>query len=138
MAIGGHEIPELDRGGLRRFGITTGVIVAVLFGALIPWAFSLNYPYWPWVLFGVLLVWAVIAPGTLKPVYTIWMRFGLIMSKITTPIILTAAYFVALFPTSLIMRIFRSDPLSRKFDPDAASYRVEKSSPPKDHLERPF
>jgi hypothetical protein len=68
------DIPELDARGLRKFGLTTGAIVAVLFGALIPWAFGLHYPKWPWVLAGVLGLWALAAPATLHPVYLGWMR----------------------------------------------------------------
>ena len=37
-----HEIPELDREGLRQFGLTTGGIVAVLFGVVLPWLFDLD------------------------------------------------------------------------------------------------
>ena len=32
-----HSIPELDRKGLREFGLVTGGIVAVLFGLFFPW-----------------------------------------------------------------------------------------------------
>ena len=32
-----HTIPELDRKGLREFGITTGIIVVIIFGLFFPW-----------------------------------------------------------------------------------------------------
>ena len=49
MAKGTHTIPELDRTGLREFGIVTGGIVAVLFGLLFPWLLERSFPLWPWV-----------------------------------------------------------------------------------------
>ena len=83
-----HEIPELDRKGLREFGLVTGGIIACLFGLFFPWAFDVAIPYWPWAVAGVLALWALIAPDTLRRVYRIWMRFALILSRITTPLIM--------------------------------------------------
>jgi ABC-type uncharacterized transport system permease subunit len=51
------------------------------------------------------------------------------MSYVTFPvgfvasyIVLALVYFLALTPIGLTMRLFGHDPLSRKFEPDAASY----------------
>ncbi len=87
-----HTIPELDRKGLRDFGLVTGAIVAALFGLFFPWVLERSIPIWPWVIAGVLAVWALAAPLTLKPVYRQWMMLGLLLSKITTPIILGAVF----------------------------------------------
>ena len=71
MAIDPKLIPELDRKGYRDFGVTTGAIVAGLFGLFFPWvfgrAFPAEYPWWPWALFAVLAVWGLAAPMSLKP-----------------------------------------------------------------------
>ena len=37
------RIPQLDKAGLRKFGITTGILIAVLFGLFIPWLFELDF-----------------------------------------------------------------------------------------------
>ena len=42
-------IPELDHAGLRRFGLTTGALIAGIFGLLLPWLFDARYPAWPWL-----------------------------------------------------------------------------------------
>ncbi|MGI9305510.1 MAG: SxtJ family membrane protein, partial [Gammaproteobacteria bacterium] len=111
-----HTIPELDRQGLRHFGLVTGGIVAALFGLFFPWLLSRGFPIWPWVIFAVLAGWALVAPQTLRPVYRGWMRFGLLLSKITTPIILGVVFFVVIAPMAAVMRIARHDPLARKLD----------------------
>ena len=41
-------IPELDRRGLRSFGLTTGLMVAALFGLALPWLLEHQVPIWPW------------------------------------------------------------------------------------------
>jgi hypothetical protein len=135
-----HEagILELDRKGLRDFGLTTGGIVAVLFGLFFPWLLDISFPLWPWIVFGVLGIWALAAPDSLKPVYRWWMRFGLLLNRITTPIILGAVFFLMLAPMALAMRIFGRDPMARKLDADTKSYRVMSKKQPKENMEKPF
>jgi len=132
------DIPELDRQGLRQFGLVTGGIVAALFGLLLPWVFSLSYPVWPWIVTGLLAVWAIVLPQSLRIVYRNWMRFGLLMSKITTPIILGSVFFLLVLPMGLVMRLFRHDPLQRKWNAESASYRVPSTQTEKSRMEKPF
>lgn len=144
MAAVPHDIPELDRKGLRDFALTAGIVVAVLFGLIIPWLLGrqialLNWPgNWPWVLFAVLAAWGIIAPMTLRPLYRLWMRFGLVMSRITTPIILGLVFYLVFAPTGFIIRLFGKDAMRRKFDKNAESYRVQSKKAPPENLERPF
>lgn len=137
MSADKAEIPELDRPGLRRFGLTTGAIVAALFGVLLPYLFDHAWPRWPWVIAAILIAWATVAPGTLRLVYRGWMRIGLLIGKIMTPVILTLVYVIAVIPTAMILRISGKDLLHRDFD-DSPSYRVESKEPSIDNLEKPF
>jgi len=133
------DIPELDAKGLRKFGLTTGAIVAVLFGALIPWAFGLHYPKWPWVLAGVLGLWALAAPATLNPVYRGWMRFGLLINAVMSRVVLGILFYLVILPTALLMRLAGKDPMRRRFEPDAPSYRQPPSRTLQSkHMENPF
>ena len=133
-----HSIPELDRKGLRHFGLLTGGIVAALFGLFFPWLLERSWPLWPWILFGALAAAALAAPLALRPVDRVWMQLGLLLSKITTPLILGIVFFAVISPIGLLRRFKRSDPLERAFDAQAASYRVPSRRKPHNHLERPF
>jgi Kef-type K+ transport system membrane component KefB len=133
-----NTIPELDAGGLRRFGLTTGAVALVLFGVAIPWLFDLALPRWPWALAAVLGLWALLAPASLGPVYRGWMRFGLLMSRVTTPLVLGIVFFLVVTPVALGMRLFRRDPMARGLDPDATTYRVTSHKAPRERMERPF
>ena len=132
-----HEIPELDRKGLREFGLVTGGIVAGLFGLFFPWLLERSIPLWPWIVFGVLGVWGLIAPLSLRPVYRGWMRFGLMLSKVMTPLIMGIVFFVVITPVALILKIVGNDPMARKFD-DGESYRVPTKKAPTENLEKPY
>jgi saxitoxin biosynthesis operon SxtJ-like protein len=132
------EIPELDRKGLREFGLTTGGILGLLFGLFFPWLLGRSYPYWPWVLGGLLALLALFAPDALRQGYRLWMRFALLLSRITTPVTMGIVFLLVITPAAWIMRIMAHDPMARRFDPNAESYRIPARKPPKAQMERPF
>jgi hypothetical protein len=63
---------------------------------------------------GGLLLAGLLAPGRLGPVYRGWMRFGLALSKITTPILMGIVFFLVIAPIGLVMRLFGRNPVSRR------------------------
>lgn len=133
-----HKIPELDRKGLREFGLTTGAIVGILFGLCFPWVLERPIPRWPWVIFGVLALLAVSVPNALRPIYKGWMRFGLVMSKITTPIIMGIVFYLVITPMGLVMRLAGKDYMARRLHDRASSYRITSTATPPERLEKPF
>jgi hypothetical protein len=132
-----HSIPELDRKGLREFGVVTGGIVAVLFGLFFPWLLERAFPIWPWVVFGVLGAWALVAPLSLRPFYRAWMRLGLLLSKITTPIVMGLVFYVVITPFALVLKLTGKDAMRRKFD-DRDTYRVTRENIRENSLEHPY
>jgi len=138
MTMTHTDIPELDRRGLRQFALSTGGIVAVLFGLFFPWLLDVGFPVWPWIVAGVLAGWGLAAPASLRPVYIGWMRFGLLLNRIVSPVILGILFFVLITPISALMRLLRRDAMTRSLDENAKSYRVPSTKRPKTHMERPF
>jgi hypothetical protein len=136
--VAAHLIPELDRRGLRDFGLLTGGIVAGLFGLFFPWLLERPWPIWPWVLLAMLAGFGLLAPAALRPVYQLWMRFGLLLNRVTTPLILGILFFLVISPIGLLRRLRRTDALQRNFDERATSYRVPSVENPVKHFERPF
>jgi len=132
-----QSIPKLDRHGLRRFGLMTGAIVVVLFAFFFPWLLERAWPLWPWVVLAVLGGLAVAAPLALEPVYRGWMRFGLLASSITTPLILGIVFFLLISPIALLRRALGINEMRRPFDKGVASYRIQ-SRRSSGNLERPF
>lgn len=80
-----NAIPDLDKKGLRKFALTTGAAFGLIFGLSLPWLFDLSYPVWPWVLMAILWIWALGSPSSIRPVYEVWMKIALLISKVTTP-----------------------------------------------------
>jgi hypothetical protein len=133
------EIPELDRAGLRKFGLTTGAIVALLFGFLLPWLFNLSHALWPWILAAILVFWALVLPTSLAPVYKGWMKVGMVLGFINTHIILFLLYYLVFFPVGLVIRIAGRDPMARTLtSAPGDSYRVASKQRDHKHFERPY
>jgi hypothetical protein len=132
------DIPVLDKNELRKFGLSTGAILAAIFGGFIPWVWELKYPLWPWIIFGILGALALVAPMSLQPVHRTWMRFGLLISKVTTPIIMGVIFFLLFMPVGLIMRLIGKDPLRRSLDDSINTYRVRPHFHESESLEKPY
>ena len=133
-----HPIPELDRKGLREFGLSTGAAVVVIFGLFFPWLLERDWPAWPWIIAAAFWSLALIKPLWLRPVYRGWMRFGLLASRVMTPLVLGIVFFVMIAPMAMVMRFVGKDPMRRAQDPNQKSYRVESIQTPKERLEKPF
>jgi uncharacterized membrane protein len=123
---------------LRKFGLLTGGLIAGLFGLAFPFLFSRHYPVWPWVIGGALLAWALVLPASLASVYKYWMRFAHILGWVNTRIILGIIFFLLITPFGFVMRLFTRDPMARKFDAKATSYRVPSVTARRETIRRPF
>ena len=133
-----HQIEELDRNDLRKFGITTGIIAGVLFGLILPFLFSHDWPVWPWILAGVFILWGLVLPEKLQRIYKIWMTIGAALGWINTRIILGILFFIIFTPIALILKILNKDAMTRKIHLPVDSYRVICHQQNNDHFERPY
>ncbi len=138
MSADARTIPELDRKGLRDFGLLMAGVIGALFGLFFPWLLDRPWPLWPWLIAGAFVAPALIAPAALRPVYRGWMRFGLFMSKIMTPLVLGLVFFIVFTPVALVFKVLGKDAMRRKLDPGAASYRVDSRGRKMGDMERPF
>ena len=64
----------------------------------------------------VILSIAFLKPNLLSIPNLIWFRFGIILSKITNPIILFIIFYFIIFPYSLLIKIFKGSILNKKFN----------------------
>ncbi len=133
------DTPPRSRRDLRKFGAVLAVAFPVVFCLLLPWLFSRPMPWWPLAVSAVLLALAAFAPAALAPVERAWLRVGHALGWLNTRILLALLFFVLVLPLGLLLRLLRKLPIARRFDPDAASYRVPsaKSDDPKS-MEKPF
>lgn len=63
------------------------------------------------VISALFLVVAVCAPRIFLPIRKLWVKFGLILSKITNPVFLFILFLIAFVPIGWLLKLFRYDPL---------------------------
>jgi len=77
----------------------------------------------------VFLSLALLLPKVLAPLNWLWTKFGLLLHRIVSPVVLGILFFIVFAPIGFIMRRFGGDPLRLRFDPGAPSYWIERSPP---------
>jgi len=77
-------------------------------------------------------------PSVLKHVFVLWMKFGHLLSRVTTPLILGILFYLVITPFGLVRRVFAKDSMRRSTESDATSYREASNQPDDEHMERPF
>ena len=65
-------------------------------------------------------------PACFKLPAFLWEKFGLLLGRFFSPIILALVYVVTILPVNLVLRIFSIDLLSKKINKKTNSYWVKK------------
>ncbi len=123
---------------LRKFGWMMGALIALIFGLLLPWIWSFDYPVWPWILAAVFALPATVAPLILAPVLKAWMAIAEPVGRFNTKLILVLMYVLIIVPLGLVIRMFRSDPMRRDYNDEMPSYRISSIKQEVRKLEKPF
>lgn len=131
-------VVQPDKRQLRIFGLMFSGIVATIFGIALPLLLDRPSPVWPWIITVVMVLFVLVAPRLLIYIYRPWLKFGAIAGWINTRIILFIMFYGLITPTGLIMRLFGSDPLRKRFEPDSDSYRITNQPQSNDHMEKPY
>ncbi len=112
----------------RTFGLAFGTF----FGLLGAFPALHHHPVrsWALVLSGLFYLAALARPSVLHPLNRLAAKFAEVMHGIMSPIMVGLFFFGCLTPLALVYRLFRKDPLSLRFDPEAPSYWVKRESTP--------
>ena len=127
-----------DNKELRQFGLIFASGIALIFGLFLPWLFEHAWPVWPWITAAILVTTALLLPQALRPVFWLWMKFGHVLGWIITRIILGITFLLLFIPVALVFHLFGKDPMRRRLDPVAKSYRIKSEHLPRERMEKPF
>lgn len=94
----------------RRFGLTVGAAVLALAGVMW-WREHLLAARLAGLLGGALTVAGVVMPARLGPVRRAWMGLSHLISRVTTPVLLGAVFFLVIMPIGLVMRLSGRNPM---------------------------
>ena len=75
-----------------------------------------------------LLLITLIKADVLLPVNKLWMRFGLLLGMLVSPIVLGVIFFVLFTPIAIVTRLIGRDELFIKFDRKESYWRIRSES----------
>jgi hypothetical protein len=127
----GHEDytreEKLEGSSNRQFGLVFTGVFAVI--AVWPLLSGRSVRWWSLAVAGGFLGLALVAPAVLTPLNHIWLRFGLLLNRCVSPIVLAVLFFTTVTPIGLLMRAFGKDPLRLRFDRETPTYWIERRPP---------
>ena len=117
---------EIKISSNRSFGIVFfGFFLLVSFYPLIN---DENIRQWSLFVALMFLILGLLNSKVLTPLNRIWFKFGILLSRIISPLIMGIIFFLVVTPISLLMKMLKKDLLNTKFNKDK-SYWIEKKEP---------
>ena len=116
---------KIEIGSNKSFGIVFFIFFLII--SLWPIKSGLDIRLWSLIISIIFLLLGLFNSKLLTPLNQIWFRFGLLLGKIVSPVIMGAIFFLVVTPTGLIMRFLGKDLLNLKKS-DSKSYWVEKKN----------
>lgn len=127
-AFESHDREEIIEGSSDRvFGLVFAAFFSIM--ACLPLFSGGELRTWALVAGGIFLSLALLAPSTLTRLNRAWMRFGLLLGKIVSPIALGVLFLIVITPIGWALRLIGKDPLLLKPDPAATSYWITRNPP---------
>lgn len=128
---------KVSAGSERKFGLTVGAILVFL--AIWP-AIRHHAPVRVWLLaIGAgLFVLGLALPRVLAPLNKAWFELGMLLARITNPIVMGVMFFGAVAPLGWLIRARRIDLLKLRRDPESDTYWVTRAPDAKSSLRNQF
>ena len=111
----------------RSFGIV--FFVVFLFIALYPITYSEDIRIWSLIISFIFIILGLLNSKILTPLNKLWFKFGVILAKIISPIIMGIIFFLVVTPIGLIMKVLGKDLLRLKYNKKDNTYWIEKNGP---------
>ena len=110
----------------RSFGIVFFVVFLLI--ALYPFTYGGEIRIWSLIISIIFLILSLLNSKILAPLNKIWFKFGILLGKIVSPLIMGIIFFLVVTPIGFIMRLLGKDVLNLKYNKNK-SYWIEKNGP---------
>ena len=113
---------SIKSGSIRNFGIVFFVVFIII--ALYPLLNNHGIRIWSLIVSFIFLFLGMINSPLLKPLNLIWFKFGLFLGKVIAPIVMGIVYFIVVFPTFLLLKLFKKNYLNIECEENKSSYWI--------------
>ena len=117
---------EIKIGSNKSFGIVFFIVFLLV--AIYPLINNSEIRIWSLITAVIFLILGLTNSKVLTPLNKLWFKFGLLLGKVVSPLIMGIIFFLVVTPTALIMRIIGKDLLNLRFN-NKKSYWIEKTGP---------
>lgn len=118
------DAPQLPSN--RSFGLVFCGFFALV--AVFPLLSGGSVRNWSAIVSAFFAVAAFLFPSALAPLNRLWMRFGALLHRIVSPIVLAVLFFVVITPFGVVMRILGKVPLKLRYEP-VQTYWIDRDPP---------
>ena len=117
---------DIKIGSNRSFGIVFFIVFLLI--AIYPLLSGENVRLWSLVIATIFFILGIINSGLLSPLNKIWFKFGLLLGRFISPLVMGLIFFLVVTPIALLMKLLKKDLLNLKFNKDN-TYWIVKSGP---------
>ena len=110
----------------RSFGIVFFIVFLII--SLYPLLNSENIRIWSLIISVIFLILGLFNSKFLNPLNKIWFKFGLLLGKIISPVVMGFIFYFVVTPIALLMRLLQKDLLNLRFNKNN-TYWIKKSGP---------
>ena len=110
----------------RSFGIVFFIVFLLI--ALYPFTYGGEIRIWSLIISILFLILGLLNSKILAPLNKIWFKFGILLGRIVSPLIMGIIFFLVVTPIGFIMRLLGKDVLNLKYNKNK-SYWIEKNGP---------
>jgi predicted membrane protein len=85
-----------------------------------------NIRVWSLIVSIIFLILGILNSKILTPLNQVWFKFGILLGRFVSPVVMGAVFFVIVTPTSVIMKVLQKNLLNLKKD-NKKTYWIERS-----------
>ncbi len=106
----------------KSFGLVFFVVFLIV--SLYPLLNQESIRVWSLIISFIFLFLGILNSILLSPLNYIWFKFGLFLGKFISPLVMGIVYFIVVFPTFLLIKLFKKNYLNLKYDNSKESYWI--------------
>jgi hypothetical protein len=110
----------------KSFGIVFFIVFFLI--AIYPLLKQEDVRIWSLIISSIFLILGLLNSKILYPLNKIWFKFGILLGKIVSPLVMGIIFFIVVTPIGLLMKLLKKDLLNLRFNKHN-SYWVEKNEP---------
>ncbi len=117
---------KIKTGSNKNFGIVFFIFFLIL--SIYPILYDGSIIIWLFIISLIFLILGMFNSKYLTPLNILWFKFGILLGKLISPVIMILIFFGIVTPIAIIMRLLKKDLLNLKFTNDE-TYWINKSGP---------